>query len=928
VRQTQPYVTTAANAPNNIPVPPSGFKSAAAKPSKGLKEQLRLLRDVATQKLNYAYQGAVVADRYIKNAMGVQPDERSFDKAFELINARKSNRKALFVNRLVEPLIAKMAELKLDLHDVDMYLWARAAPGRNAAIARKTGGGANGIQRGSGLSNADAAAIIAEYQRRGMLADLDQIAAMHDRIVKFKLDTMVDSGLITRRTATTMLLAHPYYTPMKGIASQGDITEEGEIDGGTVGVRTPYYGSRVREFMSAQGRETMPASPLTHLLQDTAGTIVRAENNRVGQVLVKLAAQNNLATDGIFQVHHQMPGNPKDYHVVKVNGAAKYIGFANTEAGAALASAYRNLSPKDMGWFGKGVTTTANVVKRLMTTWNPAFLGTAFARDVFDSMTAAKAAETDKTSPAYGKPLSRESRKYMNMRVFKAVTSYVAGKAPAPGTMEYQVHAALDSMAANGGSVGSTMLHTSEDFKEEIKSKLARAAALQAKDPVGNIKEVLQIVGDSMDKTAHAFDLFPRVATYMGAISTGLTPANAARVSLNSSLNLTRRGEWARVLDNTFFFFSPTVEGARKFTKMGLTSANGAKLMATFAGLGGMATLMNSMIAGGDDDDDGRPNYMDVPKVTQQTRLVFFFGPGSNDYFSIPLGFMMAYPTYVGTKATQAMLGATSGESAGVMMTEAAVDLAAGLASSMSPLRPAGDQVQESVASLAPSLAKPFADLAINKNYFGSNIYNKQFDSRIARSTMGRESTGDVWKWVAETLNSATGGAGGTSGFIDLQPEQYRYLFEAYTGGPYRTIKDTAKVFDENNEDTGLARVPIIRGFVGKGAEYVPMNQYFKNTKQLASLEYSERTADDETWEGQQRKYPVDTDPRVMDAYVGAERELDNLRRFRLKELDSTSDGNERKQIIKDYRELNKEIYADFNRTYNEVRKEIQNSEG
>jgi hypothetical protein len=920
-QQTPPHVTTAANAPNNVPTPPSGFKSAARKAGPTLREQGQRLLDVALQKLNYAYQGAVVADRYIKNAMGAQPDERQLDKAFEQTNARKSNRKELFVRRLVKPLIAKMAELKLDMHDVDMYLWARGAAGRNAALLRK-----NGTVNGSGLSDADAQAIIDEYRNRGILADLDTIAAMHDRIVRFNLDTMVDAGLITRRTATAMLAAHPNYTPMTGIALEGDITEEGEIDGGTKKLTPTYYGSRTREFMSAGGRGSMPASPLTHLMQNVAGTIVRAENNRVGQVLVRLAAQNNLATDGIFHVLHSVPpGTSSNYHVVKVGGASKYVSFANTDAGNALKAAFQSLSPKEMGTFVKGWTTVANVMKRLMTTWNPAFLGTAFTRDVFDSLAAAKAAETDKTSPAYGKPLANEMRKYMNMEVFKGVMSYVAGKSPRPGTNEFRIHAALDSMAANGGSVGSTMLHNSEDFKDEIKKQLSDAAALNAKDPVGNAAKVLKIVGDSMDRTAHAFDLFPRVATYMGALRTGMSQTDAARVSLNSSLNLTRRGEWARVLDNTFFFFSPTVEGARKFTKMGLTSANGTKLMATFAGIGGMATLMNSMMAGGDDDDDGRPNYMDVPKVTQQTRLVIFHGPGSDDYFSIPLGFMMAYPTYVGTRATQALLGATSGESAGVMMTEAAGDMAAGLASSMSPLRPAGDQVQESVASLAPSMVKPFTDLAVNRNYFGSNIYNKQFDNRIARSTMGRESTGKVWEWLATTLNESTGGSGNTAGWMDLQPEQYRYLFEAYAGGPYRTIKDSVKAFDGGNEETGLARVPIIRGFVGKGSEYVPMNQYFKNTKELASLEYSERTSDTEVWEKQVKKFPVDTDPRIMDAYVGAEKELDALRRFRLNELRSTDDTKEKRDIIKEYRELNREVYADFNKTYNEVRKDIQN---
>jgi hypothetical protein len=351
--------------------------------------------------------------------------------------------------------------------------------------------------------------------------------------------------------------------------------------------------------------------------------------------------------------------------------------------------------------------------------------------------------------------------------------------------------------------------------------------------------------------------------------------------------------------------------------------------MAGFAALGAATTVMNSIIAGGDDDDDGRPNFMDVPKVTRQTRLVIYYGPKSNDYFTVPMGFMLAYPVYMGGRATEAMLGITQGESAAVMMADAAKDLSLGLANSVSPLRPQGEQVQESVASLAPSMTKPLSDLAVNKNFFGSAIYNKQYDSRIARSTLGRTSTGEVWKWIAKSLNDVSGGVGNSAGFIDFQPEQYRYLFEAYAGGPYRIAKDITKIGDPNSSDTGLAKVPLIRGFVGKGSEYVPMNEYYKHTDKLAALEYAERNQDEATLEAMRKKNPVDADPRILEAYVGAEKELARLGRFRLEEIrDPTKTNAEKKSIIKDYRELNQEIFKDFNKTYNEVRKEIQNSEG
>ena len=919
------YITTASSNPNTPPVPPSGLKSAVAKAPKSTKSMLNSWKNAVIEKLNYSYQGGVVADEYLAaNAPNLSPNVR-LDKGFEMFNARATGRKAELMRKFINPINDLIIRLGLDPQDVNMYLWARAAPGRNAVIDRRNGTtGSNG----SGLSDADAKFIRDEYARRGMQAKLDQVAALHDELVKFRLNTLVDGGLLTRAEATALLAANPYYTPMKGIALEGDINEEGEYDAEDAGNKQAYYGSRTREFMTAKGRESMPRMPLQTLMEDAASAIMRAERNKVGQALWDVYEQAGLAADHLVSTYSYRPMlGKKEFHAVKRNGKTKYFVFKGTEEGEALKRAFENLNPGEVNGFLKYWTNTANVLKRLMTTWNPAFLGTAAFRDIMDAVASSKTAETDPKSPAYGKDLYNQTIPFINREVFNGVWSYVTERAPRTAA-EARLHAVLDNMIAEGGGVGSAMLHGKDAFLGDLKGKLKEAAALQAKSPTAHLKKTLRLIGESMDNTAHAFDLFPRLATYMGALNTGLTPRDAANVSLNSSLNLTRRGEWSRFMDNTFFFFSPTVEGARKFKNMALTSKNGMKLMAGFAALGAATTVMNSIVAGGDDDEDGRPNFMDVPKVTRQTRLVIYYGPKSNDYFTVPMGFMLAYPVYMGGRATEAVLGISQGESAAVMMADAAKDLTLGLANSVSPLRPQGEQVQESVASLSPSMTKPLTDLAVNKNFFGSAIYNKQYDSRIARSTLGRESTGDVWKWIAKSLNDVSGGVGNSSGFVDFQPEQYRYLFEAYAGGPYRIAKDITKIGDPNSSDTGLAKVPLIRGFVGKGSEYVPMNEYYKHTRKLASLEYAERNQDEDTLEAMRKKNPVDADPRVLDAYVGAEKELARLGRFRLDELRNNESPAERKSIIKDYRELNQDIFKDFNKTYNEVRKEIQNSEG
>jgi hypothetical protein len=221
-----------------------------------------------------------------------------------------------------------------------------------------------------------------------------------------------------------------------------------------------------------------------------------------------------------------------------------------------------------------------------------------------------------------------------------------------------------------------------------------------------------------------------------------------------------------------------------------------------------------------------------------------------------------------------------------------------------------------------PSLVKPFFDLANNRNYFGSPIYNKQFDDRRARATMGRETTGRVYKWIATSINDMTGGSGTVSGAADFQPEQYRYLVEAFLGGPYKVGKDTVNLLS-GGADEGPGGVPIIRGFVGKGSEYAPMNNYYRNTKRMDSVLWSADNAELDEWERMQSKYPLETDDRILGEYEAAKKDLDKLSRDRREELLDAADATERKDIIEYYRGLQNEVYTDFNRIFNDTKKEL-----
>ena len=468
-------------------------------------------------------------------------------------------------------------------------------------------------------------------------------------------------------------------------------------------------------------------------------------------------------------------------------------------------------------------------------------------------------------------------------------------------------------------------MHDLELITAEAKEYLARARELKAKDPVRYAKEAPQAVLGALNAAAEYIDLKARLATYVAALEVGIDREGAARLALNSSLNLTRRGEWARGLDSTFFFWSPAMESARRFKNMALNTSNGRKIIASQMAIGGMLTVWNMLMGSGDDDDDGRPNWMDLPDATKQTSLVIMTGPGSDDYIALPLGFMLSFPAYAGQKLTEAAYGAISPEAASISIADSLLAIPNAAVTTFSPVKPQGESVQQGLASVAPNIVKPLFEIAANRNYFGTPIYTEQFDYDRAASSLGREDTGRVWKWIARSLNDMTEGYGSVPGGFDLAPEAYRYFFEAHAGGLYRFGEDTVKLITEDNKDdkTLAQRLPVVRSYVGKGSEYVPMTQYYKNAKKVGALVRQEKYEPEDFIEATE-KFPVQSDPRVMEAYKLAEKERDRIGRQRRDELLGIADPEVRRDIIDVYRDEERQVFMEFNRIFNEVKAEYK----
>jgi hypothetical protein len=570
---------------------------------------------------------------------------------------------------------------------------------------------------------------------------------------------------------------------------------------------------------------------------------------------------------------------------------------------------YDNMNPKSLEGMVKNVAKVNNFLKGMLTYKNPLHLiFVAPFRDISSAIATAMYHQNLKGSPAYKKNLAANTAMYVLpiTGTWSTVTRYLFTNKP----MDTALGKQFQEFIREGGAPLSARITEQQDKISTANlaiKKLQGVDSLTAKERTSSI---LGALNKWVDNLADMMDLVARFATYRAATELGIQPADAARLSLDSSLNLTRRGEKARQLDLIFPFFATGVEATRKAKRM-VTSGRGAvKILGALIAYGVVESMINSAVSG-DDDDDGEQNYLDQNNVLRMGRIVLYYGEGAEEYVKIPIDPILGYFKFVGNRIGDLMLGnATPGDVTG--------DLFFGAASVASPVRVPQADAPSAAVAFTPLVGKPFMENLLNQNFFGGPIYKEsQFDN-APRSELGRPSTSDNWKWLARTMNDITGGSEAVKGGLDFQPEAWRHLIEGYLGGPYQLAKQLTGLSDAE----GVADIPGIKSFVGSGSEYAPQTKYFENSSTIRQIMNRLGKLTPEQRAAQGAEFTLDTDPRIIEAYQIVDKELDRVGKEQTEVLALPDITDEDKQLVLDhYRAKKNELYSAFNGVYNDVKK-------
>jgi hypothetical protein len=353
--------------------------------------------------------------------------------------------------------------------------------------------------------------------------------------------------------------------------------------------------------------------------------------------------------------------------------------------------------------------------------------------------------------------------------------------------------------------------------------------------------------------------------------ATATEEAKARAVSFTKNLaNFEQVGEWGKAMGALYMFFRPAATGAARslqsitpaftslqsaveglppsiknnptalaeFKKNYATHQKNAKIMImSLIALGFFAHTMSKMMA--PDDDLGR-NTVDADDMDRWTRYARFhipngisksLGLGENVVFQMPWGMGLGAFAAAGAQLSAMYDGKTSvGKGLANIFGSIAMDSFVPIPVSKMPITEM--PLQWMLDSVAPSMARPALELALNKNGLGQAIHNEQ-SRRFGDAYTGGDNIPEIYK------DAARGIANATTGDFDWNPNTLYFLTNTYMDGPGRVIETLYGINDLAQGQKGFnpkTDIPLMGSFFGSKVN-IDAQQFSKVENQIKRIE-------------------------------------------------------------------------------------------
>lgn len=510
------------------------------------------------------------------------------------------------------------------------------------------------------------------------------------------LQYAVDSGLVSKDMASSLIKKYPEYVPLNRIFNEDELlTQTGQRTG--KGVASLSKQTVVQKL---QGSERQIESPIASLVEKTKIAFDQGERNKAAQMLA---------------TYKDLPDNPFNIKPVaqgEASGKTTFSALINGkkqifETTPEVAAAAKSLNKEQMGLLAKIVSIPTRILRLGATGLNYPF---AVANLIKDQSTAFINSE---------RSLSTSN-----------LVAFMKGLFAALG------HGDLYEQMVRGAG-GGTSFDIGREAPRLTVSEIRGEGSIGGR-LLGVIKNPIRTAEDLIGRTEELTRAQQYHGTYDALIKQGRTPQDAAllagKAARENTVNFARGGSFSRVLNWVIPYFNAGVQGSRTFVRNVTTRP--VQTLTKFAiGVGmpvAAATIWNLT------DPKRKQAYQDIPDFEKQNSIVIVpENPTKNkdgtwNVIKIPLSQEIAsLTTLIRRPLEQAyqLNPVKIGEMANALFQTA---------TSLNTQTPTG-----LVSSLTPQIAKPGVEAITNKNlYTGQDIvppYMKNLppDQQIKRNTSG-----------------------------------------------------------------------------------------------------------------------------------------------------------------------------------------------
>jgi hypothetical protein len=798
----------------------------------------------ATLPLNEAVGDTLVNLRRLQVSAAVAngniPESLDAYQAATIYSGRTEKRLKDFTDRYLEA-VREMRKAGLSMEDMHDYLYARHAPERNARIAEIN---PEMQDAGSGMSDADAAAIMARLQAEGKIPALERFATRFDAFAAESRGLLISSGLESDETIRAWEEAYNYWMPLRGF-EVGDQLEE----------VVPYLGKgydvRGPESKMALGRYSRADNVLTNLYMAVERAIIRSEKNRVGKTFLRFVRQYpnpalytlertkqerrfNRHT-GLVETYSMVKDtSAENMFAVKVGGETVYIEIKD----AGLLRSIKSFGASNLPLLLRMIGRATRELARFRTARNPEFFIANFLRDVQDAGITLAAEQKDH--------LTREFMKNVgSMRTFIGAALYKAGmhrSTVLPARLQ-RVAQLAEQWELHGGQVAQIGYKDLPEIRKELRQAMARAEESFGKKVLMAGPRAINPFGGTLIKSVEfvndVLEAGTRIAVFDAAIKVGLSPAKAAVLSKEATTNFNRRGAYTPAMNSLYMFFGARVQGGLKIVRLFRRSKTFRRTMMGLVGTGFASTLWNLHAA--PTDDENKSLYEKRPYWERETKFVLYL-PGEKQPYTLPMGFMIRLPFMVGENAAMVMMGKVS-------PLTAAVNIVGTAFNAFSPIGSEGSYTQLStwLRTVLPSVLVPGYELVVNENWIGRPIHPKPqpWTAGEPRSQQQFSTTAPYAIELAQFLNRLSGGNAFRPGSVDLYPGDIDYTINYIFGGLGAFSKRSYRYLEDlrNGIETPAEYTPILRLFRGPNEDTIDREAYYKDRQDVTESVLQTRRA-------------------------------------------------------------------------------------